>query len=207
MFIKINYLILCFFIVSCSYAPADNHMEFSRVYDKNYTDNELESDDAVIVATEKNKVSACNVLISKLIDKRHSKKSFGTSHRYEKFASSVPEWVEKSLLSIKPHHIYFNETKNQSVKKLMIDVEILKVYVHHKTTSLNANVVIRVKFLENDKVKSKLYRGMDTSINWASGTSDVEEGMNAAISKVLDEMTVDINKRCKNTNYVVSPSL
>ncbi len=201
MFIRISFLVLSLFAASCSYAPVETKMAFSRVHSNNYTDEALESDDVAI--TESNKINACNVFVSHLNDKRHSKKSFGTSYRYEKFANNVSEWIETGLLSIKPHHVYFKKLTNEN--DLILDVDILKAYVHHKTVALNANVVIRVTYLNDGQTQSKLYRGMDTSINWADGSEDIEEGMNAAISEILDEMTIELNKRCRAT--IISASL
>lgn len=193
---KLLLIMLGILISACGSTDlANDRIQFTRVAPPVIFDDDNEAS-----YTEKNtkvNTTVCNVLINSITDKRHSKNSFGTSYRYEKFAHHVPEWVETSLLSIKPHHLYLKQSEASKPEyQLQMNVEILRAYVHHRATALNANVVLRIKYTLNDKTQSKIYRGMDTSLNWAGGVHEVEDGMNSAISKVLDEITTDINKQC-----------
>ncbi len=193
---KLLLLLSCALITACATAEfANSKMHFTRV-DQTTVDYDDEIDTDNEAATNiKRPTASCNVLVNSITDKRHSRKSFGTSYRYEKFALHVPEWVEAGLLSIKPHHLYMQQATTVE-NKILMDIEILKAYMHHRATSLNANVVLRVKYRLDNKNQSKIYRGMDTSLNWAGATNEVEDSMNIAISKVLDEITADISNQC-----------
>jgi hypothetical protein len=134
----------------------------------------------------------CEITVLGVKDQRVNTSGFGTLPSFDIYAESVPDWVGRALEMLDP--MVFS--KRESVK-LNLNVEIYKAYVHNQVTSKSANVVLKVHYLNNHHlIKSQIYRGQDTQINWSSSAEEVERGMNDAMSDVLQKMRIDINELC-----------
>lgn len=182
-------------VVSCgSSGPARTALNFEKQKFYNYAaDDEFFSDSSTQELKDA-RLRDCPVYISSIIDKRSNPKSFGSSNNFEKFATTIPQWVEKGLLTLSKERSIKTSLPNQ-LSTISINVEILKAYIHFASAK-NANLVLRVNFNTTNQSNSKVYRGTDTSINWNNSPEEVEEAMNAAFSKLLKNLDIDLKDAC-----------
>lgn len=146
--------------------------------------------------------SRCNVIVSSIVDKRHGKEGFGALSYVDTYAASVPLWVRDGLAALKEarYNVFFEDSGSPAPRQgqfLVIDVEILKAYLHTVLSAKSATIVLSVNYQPAGQPgQVKVYRSQKTSVNWTGGASEVEDAMNMAMTAMLANIVDDIERQC-----------
>ena len=82
--------------------------------------------------------------------------------------------------------------------RIDIGISLLKAHMISLSTYKSANIIVKVDpTVEGQLSSSKVYRGRDGSINWASSESEVQAAFNSAMNDLKQQIAEDISKQCK----------
>jgi hypothetical protein len=144
----------------------------------------------------------CNLIVHSIVDKRHGKDGFGALSYVDSYAESVPRWVRDGLAALSQAHyrVSFDETGSPAPRQgqfLVIDVEILKAYLHTVVTAKSATLVLSVNYRPAGRPgQVRIYRSQKASVNWTASASEVEAAMNMAMTAILADIADDIALKC-----------
>lgn len=145
--------------------------------------------------------AGCALHVDAIEDARHENDRFGTAHGFQLFETSILRWMHDSVASLarQGHTVTFAESATAPAgAALLLRLKVRKTYVHHAATSINANIVVTVDYLTSGKgVESKTYRGANTSVNMVGAPGEVELGLNRAMTSLLSDMSIDIDRLCR----------
>jgi hypothetical protein len=139
----------------------------------------------------------CRVHIGEVKDSRSDPASMGQLGVRAVHAGDEAAWLRSGLLSLgRDKHIAM--TDDAGASDLVVDAELLKAYIMSMTnTSKAATVVVRVRFSKAGSVAdTAVYRGADTSTNWAAGTGETQSAFDDALAQMLADLRRDIVARC-----------
>ncbi|WP_439889787.1 hypothetical protein ACS7SF_10800 [Ralstonia sp. 25C] len=85
-----------------------------------------------------------------------------------------------------------------SIAARHVRVTVLKAYVYGLTTLKSAHLVVRVQdaVVSGEPAWSKVYRGVDNSLNWANGEAEVQLAFHQALDDLKQQIAVDLSARC-----------
>ncbi|NMP32730.1 hypothetical protein HII17_14300 [Thalassotalea sp. M1531] len=158
-------IFLIFFFTGCSV----NTVKLPTSYNHHFTGKQK--------AKRISAINQCGFILNSYLDARESKSlGFVALTIVE---SDVEAWLLSALEK--------NNIKAQNnMANAHIDVTLVKAYIHSMQTSMAANVVIKVAFVNGkDKQKPKYYRGHEVSVNWASGEGEIAEALNKAMGNAI----------------------
>jgi hypothetical protein len=84
-----------------------------------------------------------------------------------------------------------------SPKDVELRVTLLKAHMISLSTYKSANIIVKVDTTAQGRaLSSKVYRGADGSINWASSESEVQAAFDSAMVDLKRQIAVDLSKQC-----------
>lgn len=157
--------------------------------------------EASLTSTNYHKKSApdpdvCHVMISTVLDKRTDKDSNGLLGWRVVHYADTAAWMRSGLQSLnRDKRILISDKSEDS--DLVLDIDILKVYVINITTDKSANVVVRVHYSRGGvPLGDQVIRGVETGWNWANGSDETESAFDDALEDMLKSLDQDIESRC-----------
>ncbi|RZF24878.1 hypothetical protein EVC45_36325 [Paraburkholderia sp. UYCP14C] len=76
-----------------------------------------------------------------------------------------------------------------------LEVDLLKAWINEVNSSVATSLVFKVRYFRlNVLLKEKIYRGGDTSVNWASGQGEIQSHFDASMQKVLQQVHGDLSR-------------
>lgn len=79
-----------------------------------------------------------------------------------------------------------------------VRVTVLKAYVYGLSTLKTAHLVVRVQEpgINGEPQWSKIYRGVDNSVNWAFGEAEIQIAFHQALDDLKQQIAIDQKARC-----------
>jgi hypothetical protein len=145
----------------------------------------------------------CLVHISAVEDYRFNKQNLGEAAKRPVFVDDVSEWLCSGLRSLKDKGYvvsFFNDIQPLEGRTINLIVSLKAAYIRSVSTSECTTIMLHVKYLiENNPLDEKNYRGSNTSINWFSSESEINESFAIAFSRILDAISKDLSHYCFDT--------
>jgi len=83
---------------------------------------------------------------------------------------------------------------------VLVHIEIAKAYVHGLSSLKSANIVVNARISgPHGPPVSRTYRGVDSSMNWASGEGEVQEAFDRALQDLRSQLARDLSGACSHT--------
>lgn len=144
--------------------------------------------------------SACDVRVGNFVDKRSDRSSLGSVAGRPLQAKNLGDMVEQGYrhhLSSMPSIRLVDDSSAEVTTPVVVEGEILKAYMHSIATSMAANVALRIRLSNGGETADEhIVRGRDTSLNWASGDGELQEGLSAAMLQAAEQTTHWIEFMC-----------
>jgi hypothetical protein len=145
----------------------------------------------------------CSVYVQEIRDLRLADEhTYGNIGGAPIYGPNMVDWMKTGLTTLDEKGYRVDGPATVPVSPLQDDVTIqvgvLKAYMESITTTKIATVVVRVSYNKIDLQApvTRIYRGVDTSINWADGTGEVESAFERATAQVLDKVQTDLQGYC-----------
>jgi hypothetical protein len=133
-------------------------------------------------------VAACPFTIT-AIDDHREQKNLGILIRTQVDGDSFPAWFSGGLKAIPG---YAPQEAPVSIR-----VEVIRAYIHALSTMKSANLVVRVHTTaRGEPPRTKVYRGVDGSVNWSNSESEVQTAFDNAMRHLQDQMRKDLWLTC-----------
>ena len=153
-------------------------------------------------ATDTSSATPCKIYVAEIEDKRRNKKNLGRASTSTVYTKDIIDWIGQGLVSLgggRYKVVIQKENSEPVVPDYKISVFLKKAYIHSLSTSKSATLVLAVNYSqEGDDIKSSLYRGSDTSINWSSSQNEIHGAFNAAFIDLLDDLDKDLIELCRS---------
>ena len=152
--------------------------------------------------TDKLSTTPCSIYVREIDDKRRNKENLGRAASSTVYTNDIIEWIGQGLVSLGGGIYKVVIQKGNSdpvVPDYELSVFLKKAYIHSLSTSKSATLVLAVNYSqEGNDIKSSLYRGSDTSINWSSSQDEIYGAFNAAFIDLLDDLDKDLIELCRS---------
>lgn len=139
-------------------------------------------------------VQACRVHLGTVGDLRSDTHAMGDVAGRPVRVSDSAAWVRSGVLSLD------QDTRIAFVgdaADLDLNVDLLKAYVMSITMNKASTVVARVRYSRHGVDDGEqVYRGSDTSLNWASGEGETQAALDSALADLLNAIHRDVLSRC-----------
>ena len=138
----------------------------------------------------------CRVYLGDILDTREDPGAMGEIGGRQVQATDPVSWIRSGVFSLErdPGIVF---TDSASGADLGLRVELVKAYTMSITSEKSTNVVLRVQYRSSgDQPTVRVYRGADTSMNWAGGEDETQSAFNAALAQLLDVLHSDLVTRC-----------
>lgn len=141
--------------------------------------------------------ATCGIYLEKVDDLRSDKQDMGNIAGNPVSAADMIGWVKSSVSQLRRDG-YRIDDQRASGDDLTIDVELLKAYMLSITTSKSAVLVVRVIYKRADAtvLTSRVYRGTDTSMDWAGTEGETNSAFQRAAAQVLSIVQPDMHDYC-----------
>ncbi len=138
----------------------------------------------------------CRLFLGEITDKRGDTQAMGDIGGRPVHNTDSVGWVRSGL-----HYLASDrnvvQTATAAEADLSLSAEILKAYTMSLTTEKATTVVLRITFTRpGGAQETQVYRGADTSANWAGGTGETQSALNAALWQVVNQVHSDLVQRC-----------
>ncbi|MGY4827479.1 hypothetical protein ACVNIS_02755 [Sphaerotilaceae bacterium SBD11-9] len=133
---------------------------------------------------------ACPFSITSIVDLREEK-GLGLVHLTRVDGDSFSTWFADGLRAIPGHA--------QQGAPATMQVEVLRAYIHSLSTMKSANLVLRVHLATSGASTSltKVYRGVDRSLNWSSSESEIQAAFDGAMAHLQQQLAEDLALTCR----------
>lgn len=134
----------------------------------------------------------CHILLASVTDLREDPQAAGVFGNRFVHAEDAPAWLRSGLLSI-------SRVSDQPADDadVVINVELLKLYILTINEAKSANVVIRIHFSgPRGAPEERIYRGAFTSLNWTGAGDEARGALDTALSRALASVDRDLQTRC-----------
>lgn len=154
-------------------------------------------------ATVSTRADACAVHVRSFDDARSQKASLGwvagRPLEAKDFSVMVREgFVDELNQSEEFRVVHDIETIEPAVT---VDGEVLKAYMKSMSTSMIANVAVRLRFtLPDGQSDVRTIRGHNTSVNWVSGEGEVKRSLSLALVDVATQVRHVLARKCSQLN-------
>jgi hypothetical protein len=145
----------------------------------------------------------CSVYVQDIKDMRLAdERTFGNIGGAPIYGSNMVDWMKTGLATLDEKGFRMDQPAAAPVTPLQdnvtIQVGVLKAYMESVTTTKVATVVVRVSYNDADlnTPVTRIYRGVDTSLNWADGTGEVESAFERATAQILGKVQTDLRNYC-----------
>jgi len=141
---------------------------------------------------------ACTINLDKLIDKRADPLTLGTlAGRPVRTPPNRERWLHQVFQRLDDYGVIM--VGNESTAKVQIEIELLTAWVSGMYETKTANIVIRVTYLhrnDGENPDPKLYRGAVSSVNWANEDDEIQEMVDGAFAKIMQNLGADLRSLC-----------
>jgi len=152
--------------------------------------------------TDTSSATPCKIYVAEIEDKRRNKKNLGRASTSTVYTKDIIDWIGQGLVSLgggRYKVVIQKENPEPVVPDYKISVFLKKAYIHSLSTSKSATLVLAVNYSqEGEDIRSSLYRGSDTSINWSSSQDEIHGAFNAAFIDLLDDLDKDLIELCRS---------
>lgn len=155
--------------------------------------------------TDTSSATPCKIYVAEIDDKRRNKKNLGRAATSTVYTKDIIDWIGQGLVSLGSgrYKIVIQKENSEPVEPVVPDYKISvflkKAYIHSLSTSKSATLVLAVNYSqEGEDIRSSLYRGSDTSINWSSSQDEIHGAFNAAFIDLLDDLDKDLIELCRS---------
>ena len=141
--------------------------------------------------------AACSFYLQPVADLRADKVDMGTAGGRPVHVEDMAGWLTVSIESL--HAAGFRvDTQAREDDRLVVHVALLKAYMHDMITSISTNVVVRVDYLgvDGSTLGQQIYRGVDTSMDWAAGDGEINTDFRLATTDLLKQMEQELSHYC-----------
>ncbi len=139
--------------------------------------------------------AACPVRFGAFIDTRSDPHEMGEIGLRPIHAADPSAWARSGFeaLGRDPRIVVADPSASDAV---VLEVEILKAYMLALPTTKSVNLVFRVHYSGRGGDTARVYRGVDTDMNWNSGSDETQSSFNRALAQVVEAVDTDIVARC-----------
>ncbi|MBR9812945.1 hypothetical protein GYB61_03690 [bacterium] len=129
--------------------------------------------------------SSCNFTIATVSDKRKNPEAIGELGSLTEFQQdNVLTWLESGLSQLE------RGDTSASAEPVLIDVELVKLYLDFVGLSIASTVVVRAHHNHSSRTKrTDLVRGTNFVGNWASGAGELQTAMDMALSDAVMQLS------------------
>lgn len=145
----------------------------------------------------KKPVVSCEVYLEKIDDLRADKEHMGSVAGRPIHGVDMLTWLSTGLSTLDAAGYRMDSEPSQAAN-LVVDVELLKAYLESQSTSIASTIVVRVTYKRPDAtvLGQQLYRGSDTSLNWANGDGEINTDFKLATADMLQKVQPDMGRYC-----------
>lgn len=110
-------------------------------------------------------------------------------------SAELSGWVDGELAALaSPAFLVVKE--RSGAPRLALHPRILKAYLSGFDVTKTAVIVLEVEFVTPDgKVSSRVFRGQDTGVNWATSEGEVITALRTALAACLEQLRADLEAR------------
>ncbi|MBK8375022.1 hypothetical protein [Sphingorhabdus sp.] len=145
----------------------------------------------------------CSVSIASLVDERRSPEMIGV---YFGRAIHAPvdrdAWLRSMIAALKSRKIAVNfaAAGGELQDSPPVDIAITKAWIANTESNMSASIVFRLKSTDATGVATEQsYRGGASHMSyWSGGPGELQRAFDTSVSRGLDAMAADIQKRCGN---------
>ncbi|RQP25222.1 hypothetical protein [Piscinibacter terrae] len=126
----------------------------------------------------------------KAIDDKRDQADLGTVHTTRVGGEGFAQWFADGI-AVMPGY-------SREAAPVELRIEVVKAYIQSLGTLKSANLVVKVQVAGNGAVPgSKVYRGVDGSVNWSSSESEIQAAFDAAMTSLRQQLAADQAGWCK----------
>lgn len=135
-------------------------------------------------------------LIGQVKDSRLAPSTMGqVGLRTIKSPIDVTGWVRSSFATLNCSSSSRVAAQPETMNAVTLEVDLLKAWINEVNSSVATSLVFKVRYFRlNVLLKEKIYRGGDTSVNWASGQGEIQSHFDASMQKVLQQVHGDLSR-------------
>jgi hypothetical protein len=83
--------------------------------------------------------------------------------------------------------------------RVALDIDVLKVYVHAVGTMKSVNILVNARWAGGQSGGGqKIYRAVDSSINWNNTESEIQDAFDRALTNLQQQMGADLQTFCRS---------
>jgi uncharacterized lipoprotein YajG len=148
-------------------------------------------------------IKPCNIVVASLTDERSSPEIIGVfSDRAIHAPNDRDAWFRSMVAALKNRKIALTSTSSvvNDASANSIEITVTKAWISNTHNNINSSIVFRVKTaVSASEVIEQSFRGSASHDGyWGSGTDSLQRVFDKAVSRVLDAMATDVQKRCGN---------
>ena len=147
----------------------------------------------------------CSIYLDKVDDKRADKDDMGSVAGRPVHGGDMAVWLSSGLSSLQADG-YHVDTQPAADDAIKVHVDLLKAYMRSVYTSISSNIAVRITYMRPDGalLGQEIYRGIDTSMNWASGDGEINTDFKLATADLLKNVEPDIDRYCASAQQPAS---
>ncbi|MGD9853274.1 MAG: hypothetical protein AB7T38_18675 [Nitrospirales bacterium] len=141
----------------------------------------------------------CQTEIIRISDLRKNKNDIGQLNSRIVYSSNILPWLSQALSILQFKHNQPTVVNPETTPPiLLLDIGLKKLHVQHLPSSLSGNVSIAIEYRTSESIlKSHLYRGTETNVNWTGSAGAASEVLEEALQHVLREVHSEIIGLCE----------
>ncbi len=141
----------------------------------------------------------CHVKLASLVDERRSPELVGIYlGRSIRAPTDRDAWLNSMIAALRSRKIFTTPIDAENATPL--DIAVTKAWITNTDLNMSASIVFRLRLTDEAGVKTEQsYRGGASHSSFISGgPNQLQRAFDTAVSRALDAMATDIQRRCGN---------
>ena len=175
-------------VAGCATSPVTLNSQFA-------TDRGLAPSAEALPAT----ASVCMIRLLHVTDSRLDPSTVGmVGPRVVKTPSNFDGWIRSAFATLSNDNVRIDsDPQAVPTEALTMNVELMRAGVQSINVAIATTLVFKVRYLRGDALlKEAVYRGSDTSANWANGESEIQSHFDTVMQQVLGGAREDLATVC-----------